>query len=108
MSMRAVGFLWRWLGRSAAARPAVEVVLYTRADCPLCDLALAEIERAGRKYALAVRVVDVDADARAAAAFGDRVPVVWVNGKLRFRGGMNPVLLARLLRAEARRGAGAD
>jgi hypothetical protein len=29
------------------------------------------------------------------------VPVVLINGKVRFRGQVNPVLLARLLRAES-------
>jgi hypothetical protein len=34
---------------------------------------------------------------------GKLVPVVVVNGRLRFRGGVNRVLLERLLRAEADR-----
>jgi hypothetical protein len=46
-------------------------------------------------------VVDVDSDAELAARYGDQVPVVVVNGKVRFRGAVNPVLLARLFRAVA-------
>ena len=42
-------------------------------------------------------------DAELRALHGDWVPVVTVDGKVRFRGGVNPRLLERLLRAEARR-----
>jgi hypothetical protein len=47
--------------------------------------------------------VDVDSDPELVARHGDCVPVVTVNGKVRFRGAVNPVLLARLLTAEAAR-----
>ncbi len=43
--------------------------------------------------------MDVDADPQLAAQFGECVPVVTVNGKIRFRGRVNPVLLERLLQA---------
>jgi hypothetical protein len=47
--------------------------------------------------------VDVDTQESLAIQFGEQVPVVTVNGQIRFRGGINPVLLTRLLRAEASR-----
>jgi hypothetical protein len=47
-----------------------------------------------------VQVVDVDAEPELAARYGQVVPVVMVDGKVRFRGGINPILLDRLLHAE--------
>jgi hypothetical protein len=46
--------------------------------------------------------VDVDTDPELAAQYGTEVPVIAVNGKVRFRGAVNPVLLKRLLDAEKR------
>ena len=43
----------------------------------------------------------MDTDGELVARYGEWVPVVTVNGKVRFRGGVNPVLLERLLRAES-------
>ena len=40
---------------------------------------------------------DVDSDPAIAALHGDWVPVVTVDGKIRFRGRINEVLLKRLL-----------
>ena len=48
--------------------------------------------------------MDVDSQEELAVQFGDQVPVVTVNGEIRFRGGINPVLLTRLLRAEIQHG----
>jgi hypothetical protein len=47
--------------------------------------------------------VDVDDNPQLQVRYGEHVPVVVVNGKVRFRGFINPVLLQRLLRAEAGR-----
>jgi glutaredoxin len=95
---------WKWLGswrrRTRDRGPDVAaVVLYTRRGCHLCDDARALLERAGRRYALSLTAVDVDADPDLAARFGLEVPVVEVNGRVRFRGVVNEILLDRLLRA---------
>jgi glutaredoxin len=98
---------WTWLtswwpGR----RPRLEhlrFLLYTRRGCHLCDTARETLERSRRRYGFALEVQDVDQDAELVRLHGNWVPVVTVNGKLRFRGGVNRVLLERLLRAEARK-----
>jgi hypothetical protein len=46
--------------------------------------------------------VDIDTDPNLKSAYETEVPVVAVNGKVRFRGRVNPVLLNRLLEAESR------
>jgi hypothetical protein len=78
----------------------LRVVMYTRQGCHLCETAWGQLEVARRRYGFALAAQDVDSDPALAAAYGDCVPVVTINGKLRFRGAVNPVLLERLLRAE--------
>jgi glutaredoxin len=70
----------------------MKVVLYTRRGCHLCDEALAVLKRHG----LAPRLVDIDADPALRDRYNECVPVVEVDGKERFRGRVNEVLLLRL------------
>jgi ABC-type hemin transport system ATPase subunit len=81
----------------------VHVVLYTRQGCHLCEHASQVLHQARQRLRFSLSVVDVDGSLDLAARYGDCVPVVTVNGKVRFRGAVNRVLLARLLRAEGRR-----
>jgi glutaredoxin len=70
------------------------VVLYTRPGCHLCDDALALLARHG----LAPQaIVDIDADPELHARYTDCVPVVTIDGKIRFRGRVNELLLRRVL-----------
>jgi glutaredoxin len=71
------------------------VVLYTRQGCHLCDDALAVLERHG----IRPKCVDVDADPQLRDQFNECVPVVEVDGKIRFRGRVEETLLRRLLRS---------
>ena len=80
-------------------RPDLRVVMYTRAGCHLCDDAWAVLDAARRTYGFALEARDVDADPALVAEHGNWVPVVTVNGKVRFRGRVSPVLLRRLLDA---------
>ena len=93
---------WNWLRRWWRGRTEPHrVVMYTRRGCHLCDDAWALLEQAARSYSLTLSKLDVDTDAALAARHGLEVPVVEIDGKVRFRGRVNRVLLARLLRAEA-------
>ncbi len=76
-----------------------EVILYTRQGCQLC----AEADELLRGYGLAPQQVDVDSDPQLAAKFTECVPVVVINGRLRFRGRVNEVLLQRQLAGRVRR-----
>jgi glutaredoxin len=71
----------------------VNVVLYTRRGCHLCDAALRLLAAQG----LAPEAVDIDADPALQAMYDQCVPVVEIDGKIRFRGRVDPVLLRRLL-----------
>jgi hypothetical protein len=92
--------LERLTGRPREPKPPVQIVLYTRQGCHLCDDARAVLDAAGRRYRLEVRPVDVDTDPDLAARYGLEVPVVEIAGRVRFRGRVNRVLLERLLRKE--------
>jgi len=85
-------FPWRKKRRSA-----LHVVHYTRSGCHLCDDAWTLLQRYQAEYGFRLEAVDVDRDAHLAAEYGDSVPVITFNGKVRFRGRVNEVLLKRLL-----------
>jgi hypothetical protein len=95
-------WMWPWSWWRRPAGPPAEVVLYTRRGCHLCEDAWGLLEQAARRYPLRLSQTDVDTDPTLAAAYGLEVPVILVNGRVRFRGRINPVLLERLLRAESR------
>lgn len=88
-----------WLRRTKRGRP-VHVTLYTRQSCCLCDDARQLLDRELKHRRHALTVIDIDSDPELAARHGSTVPVVAVNGKERFRGVINAVLLRRLLDAE--------
>ena len=59
------------------------LTLYTRRDCHLCEQArwvIDEVLGEGRQGAVLL-VVDIDADDELRADYGDRVPVVEVDGR---------------------------
>lgn len=95
--------IWDWLtGRKSI--PHIEVVLYTREGCHLCDIALEQLETAQKRCGFRLTLLDVDASMESKRQFGESVPVVVVNGKVRFRGRINEVLLTRLLEVESGKG----
>ena len=69
------------------------VVLYTRRGCHLCEIAHQLLRDCGADPIC----VDIDADASLRERFNECVPVVEIDGKIRFRGSVDPVLLRRLL-----------
>jgi glutaredoxin len=73
---------------------APKVVLYTRRCCHLCDDALLLLQQHG----LTPELVDIDEDPELQSRYNTCVPVVEIDGRVRFRGRVNPVLLRRLLR----------
>jgi len=74
-------------------QPAPEFVVYTRAGCHLCDEAVALL----RRHGASPQTVDIDKHAELQELYDHCVPVVTVDGKVRFRGRVNELLLKRLL-----------
>ncbi|MCI0381082.1 MAG: glutaredoxin family protein [Gemmataceae bacterium] len=80
-------------------RPDLQLIMYTRHQCPLCDEAWRLLEENRNLYGYRLEKVDIDASPDLRARYDQCVPVVEINGKVRFRGKVNPVLLQRILEA---------
>jgi glutaredoxin len=78
----------------------VEIVIYSRAECCLCDDAKAAIERARKTHRLdlEVRVIDIDGDPGLREQYNDQVPVVFVAGRKAFKYRVDPDRLAERVR----------
>lgn len=75
----------------------MQVVLYTRLGCHLCDDARDLLISHG----VQPNCVDIDANPQLRERFDTCVPVVEIDGQVRFRGRINERLLLRLLRRRA-------
>jgi glutaredoxin len=63
----------------------VDVEIYSRPGCHLCDEAKEVIERVRRRLAFGVRVIDIETDPELEKRYGEQIPVVLVNGVLAFK-----------------------
>ncbi|MDG2129070.1 MAG: glutaredoxin family protein [Fuerstiella sp.] len=75
------------------------LTLYTRRDCELCDKALDILRHFGDQLPT-IRIVDIDHDPELLSRHRDWIPVVEIDGRVYFRGIVNPVLLERMIRAQ--------
>ena len=79
-----------------------EVVLYGREGCAPCAHARDALRRLGREFAFELTERDVDAEPALAACYGERVPVVAVEGDEVSEGRFDAAAVRRAL-AEAGR-----
>lgn len=97
---------WRSGHAPATWRPRTDgvrfnsLVLYTRKNCCLCDEA-ADLLVRYRAFLPPPVEVNVDDDPRLVTQFGSCVPVIEIDGKVRFRGRISELLLRRLIDATA-------
>lgn len=96
--MRLLEIFRRFVGRP---RTAPAIVVYTRKECHLCEDVSAVLARLSEQFEFTVEYVDVDQDPELARQFGDRVPVVAVDGRIRAWGKVPEFELTRMLRATA-------
>jgi glutaredoxin len=75
----------------------VEVVLYTRAGCHLCDVARGVILAQRAKTSFAFEEVDIETSDELTKDYGIRIPVVTVSGIERFEVSVDPAAFAALL-----------
>jgi len=89
-------------GRLDAGPPVFESVrLFTRADCPLCDEAMDVLEEYGNVLP-EIEFVDIGGNAELERLHGESIPVLEIDGRIRFRGRIHPWLLERHLVARLR------
>jgi 4a-hydroxytetrahydrobiopterin dehydratase len=72
----------------------VEVTLYTRAGCALCDKAKAAMLASG--VAVRITEVDIDRDAALREKYTNDVPVIHIDGREAFRHRVDPEAFRRL------------
>ena len=77
----------------------MDVLLLKTRDCPLCDDALKLLRGRAGRFGLRLRVEDISDKAALTAAYGEQVPVVFIEGRRRFFGRVDPILLAREVEA---------
>lgn len=63
----------------------VEVEIYSRAGCHLCDEAKLTIERVRQRLAFGFRIIDITADPELEKQYGEEIPVVFINGQKAFK-----------------------
>ena len=76
----------------------MDVVLYTRQNCPLCEKAKAVLNAEGIKP----KEVDVDLDLELMRKFTDDVPVVYIDGVEAFRHRVDPERLRAVIASRSR------
>jgi len=62
-----------------------EVILYSRHDCHLCDVAKETLLQASHSAEFSLQVVDIDGDPDLRIRFNEEVPVVFINGTKAFK-----------------------
>lgn len=67
-------------------------ILYTRPGCHLCDVAAETLQQAGYR----VEAVNIDGQPELRQMYDTLVPVVEIEGRIRFRGRVDPLLLKRI------------
>jgi glutaredoxin len=77
----------------------LQVTVYTRAQCCCCHKAIDLLKDYQRRHGFRIEEVDIDADPELRQQYDTTVPVVAIDGKVRFKGVVKPVLLERLLLA---------
>lgn len=71
----------------------MDVVLYSRRDCHLCDVAKQVLRDAG----VTPQVVDVDSDPELQKLYTNDVPVIFIGGREAFRHRINVSVLRRMI-----------
>ena len=72
------------------------VVLYTKKDCHLCDDAK-QLLLKYQEYFPEIEETDIETDPHLLEQYAKCIPVIEIDGKVRFRGRVNEVLLRRLI-----------
>ena len=75
------------------------VIIYTRDECHLCDQAK-DVLWAHRAWLPAIEEMDITGDSVLMEKFSEQIPVVEIDGQVRFRGQVNEILLRRLIEAQ--------
>ena len=96
-----MGWIRSLFGRSPAAP--VEVVLYTRPGCGLCEEMKEAMRSAGVEGHYVLREIDIDGERALKKRYGLRIPVLDVAGVEAFEGRLEPAAFRAEVRKASRR-----
>jgi glutaredoxin len=94
--------LGEWWSRlkSRSPRQLIEVTIYSKPDCHLCDEAKAVLLEVQRQEPFILREVNIEEDAETREAFKEEIPVIFIAGRKAFKYRVGErELLKRLQRA---------
>ncbi len=63
----------------------IQIDIYSRPGCHLCDEAKETIERVRQRHSFALRVINIEDDPALETAYGTEIPVVFINGSKAFK-----------------------
>ncbi|MFQ5804167.1 MAG: glutaredoxin family protein [Candidatus Methylomirabilales bacterium] len=63
----------------------IQVILYTRRDCCLCEEMKQLLQKVERAYPLDLAEVDIDQDPDLRERFGQQIPVIFIEGRKAFK-----------------------
>ena len=63
----------------------IRVEIFSKADCHLCDDAKEVLLKAKKKHPLEIIEIDITEDPKMYEAYGQQVPVVFINGRKAFK-----------------------
>ncbi len=86
---------------TASRRQFDSVRFYSKANCPLCDEAMDILDEFG-DFMPPIELVDIAGNQLLEEQYGQCIPVIEIDGRVRFRGRVDPVLLKRLIAARQR------
>ena len=86
--------IWSRIVGRKSGQP-LDLVLYTRTRCTLCDLMKAEIERARLSGPWQLKIVDIETDPALEEKYGRSIPVLEIGGRAAFKGRLTAEELER-------------
>ena len=78
----------------------IELIIYTRNDCPMCHEMEAVIAAELPKFDAHIKRIEIDGDPALEARFGTEVPVLFVNDRKAFKYRCTPAELRQRLARE--------
>ena len=78
-------------------KAAIQIDVYSRSECHLCEDAKNALERARQRYDFILRIIDIDGDPSLEARYGTEIPVVFINNKKAYKYRVDEVDLERKL-----------
>ena len=82
----------------------IEVVLFTKPGCCLCDTVKAQLAKVRTTQAFELREVNILEDRAAYAEFHEEIPVVFINGRKAFKYHLDERQFLRRLKAQTTQG----